>query len=228
MLVGATYTVKTHLETQIVRSGFFNGWNTTVDGTGTPYAREGALLISGNITLYAQWKISLSNSGSGGSTPALMAYVIGYGDATVRPSANITRAEVATIYFRLLTGESRNQYWATSNDYQDVSAASWYHNAVSTMSNAGILSGYTDGSFGGNRNITRAEFAVIAARFDSGVYTGENQFGDISGHWAAEYINCAADVLGRDNIAQMHADMKLWSIIPRLHGIMKPCRRQFT
>ena len=120
------------------------------------------------------------------------AYIVGYADGTVRPEGDITRAEVATIFFRLLTDESRNEYWSQTNDYTDVAEGDWYNNAVSTLSKAGILNGYEDGSFQPNGNITRAEFATIAARFFEATYEGEDLFPDIKGHWARDYINQAA------------------------------------
>lgn len=134
------------------------------------------------------------------------AYIVGYpedyvtGQPTedesrwpIKPQANITRAEVATIFFRLLTDEARDQFWMTTNDFPDVAADAWYNNAISTMVNAGIIQGYEDGTFRPNDNITRAEFAAIASRFmSSGYDVEEDLFTDISGHWARENINDAA------------------------------------
>ena len=119
-------------------------------------------------------------------------YIVGYDDGTVRPNGKITRAEVATIFFRLLTDESRDAYWCQTNDFSDVSASDWYNNAISTLTNAGILDGYGDGTFRPNGNITRAEFATIAVRFFDLTYEGEDLFPDISDHWARDYINQAA------------------------------------
>ena len=121
------------------------------------------------------------------------AYIVGYPDGTVRPEGNITRAEVATIFFRLLTDESRDEFWSQTNPYSDVSADDWYNNAVSTLTNAGILDGYEDGTFRPNGNITRAEFATITSRFFDATYEGEDLFPDISGHWAQKYINESAN-----------------------------------
>ena len=121
------------------------------------------------------------------------AYIVGYPDGNVKPEGNITRAEVATIFFRLLTDESRDEFWSQTNDYSDVSEDAWYNNAVSTLTNAGILDGYEDGTFKPNGNITRAEFATIAVRFFEATYEGENLFPDIDGHWAQDYINEAAN-----------------------------------
>lgn len=122
------------------------------------------------------------------------AYIVGYSeDGTVRPNANITRAEVATIFFRLLTDEARDQFWSTSNNFTDVAADAWYNNAISTMVNAGIIQGYEDGTFRPNANITRAEFAAIASRFmSSGYDVEEDLFTDIANHWARDNINDAA------------------------------------
>ena len=154
---------------------------------------------------------SSSGSHSGGSRPSLntkdhYGYIIGYpvdyytGQPTtdqtkkpVRPEGKITRAEVATIYFRMLTDESRTKFWSQSNSYSDVKAGDWFNNAVSTLSNAGIIAGYEDGSFRPNGYITRAEFATIAARFFDVTYNGKDLFPDISGHWAKDYINQAAN-----------------------------------
>ena len=121
------------------------------------------------------------------------AYIVGYPDGNVKPEGNITRAEVATIFFRLLTDESRNEFWSQTNPYSDVSEDDWYNNAVSTLTNAGIIDGYEDGTFKPNGNITRAEFATIAVRFFEATYEGENLFPDIDGHWAQDYINEAAN-----------------------------------
>lgn len=130
------------------------------------------------------------------------AYIIGYSDGTVRPGANITCAEVATIFFRLLDDPVRDRYMTTENNYSDVEEGMWFNTAVSTMSAMGILSGYPDGSFHPNSNITRAEFAVIAARFDEVGNTAQSSLSDIYGHWAYKEINTAAGngwVLGYEN-----------------------------
>ena len=121
------------------------------------------------------------------------AYIVGYEDGSVQPEGDITRAEVATIFFRLLTDESRDAFWSQTNDYTDVPADAWYNNAVSTLTNAGIIDGYEDGTFKPDGNITRAEFATIAVRFFEATYDGEDLFSDIAGHWAQDYINEAAN-----------------------------------
>ena len=119
------------------------------------------------------------------------AYVIGYSDGLVHPEANITRAEVATIFFRLLDDSTREKYLTKENSFSDVQQGMWFNTAVSTMAAMGIVTGYPDGNFHPNDYITRAEFAVIAARFDSNGNTTGVSFDDIYGHWAQKEINQA-------------------------------------
>ena len=184
------------------------------------YTNESATLYKDANTKLAEfpkpsvfYTVSSGSSGShsGGSRPSLntkdhYGYIIGYpvdyytGQPTtdqtkkpVRPEGKITRAEVATIYFRMLTDESRTKFWSQNSGYSDVKAGDWFNNAVSTLSNAGIIAGYEDGSFRPNGYITRAEFATIAARFFDVTYNGKDLFPDISGHWAKDYINQAAN-----------------------------------
>lgn len=121
------------------------------------------------------------------------AYIAGYPDGTVQPNGNITRAEVATIFFRLFTEEYRNTFWSVSAPFTDVEATDWFNTEVATVASAGVVAGYPDGTFLPNNNITRAEFATIAARFLTEEYVGPDLFTDVSGHWAQEYINRAAN-----------------------------------
>ena len=121
------------------------------------------------------------------------AYIVGYPDKTVRPQNGITRAEVATIFFRLLTDETRNANSTKSNSYSDVAAGAWYNHAVSTLSAMGIVKGDSDGKFNPNASITRAEFAAIAARFDGNANTSAASFSDIANHWAKDEISAAAN-----------------------------------
>ena len=121
------------------------------------------------------------------------AYIVGRDDGLVHPEAEINRAEVATIFFRLLKEESRNYYWATTNPYTDVPSDAWFNKAVSTLTNAGIIYGRGAGIFDPNASITRAEFAAMAVRFFGSGYEGPDMFSDIDGHWAQEAINQAAN-----------------------------------
>ena len=149
-----------------------------------------------------------SGGGGGGSRPTVTipddvptglngtdhyAYIIGYGNNDVRPQNNITRAEVATIFFRLLTDETREANMTKSNSYNDVKDGDWFCCAVSTLSKMGIIKGYEDGSFKPNDPISRAEFAAIAARFDPDGDKTPATFADVTSHWAKDEISIAAN-----------------------------------
>ena len=121
------------------------------------------------------------------------AYVVGYPDGMVYPQKNITRAEVATIFFRLLKDETREANMTKSNSYNDMKDGAWYTCAVSTLSKMGIIKGYEDGSFKPDASISRAEFAAIAARFDPDGDKTPATFSDVSSHWAKDEISIAAN-----------------------------------
>lgn len=169
------------------RAGFsFLGW----------YADAGLTQLVTKVTMdsdktvYASWKED--------ETPVLekgdhFAYIIGYKDGYVRPNRNISRAEVATIFFRLLTDDAREKYWSSTNNYSDVKDTDWCNNAISTLSNMGILKGYEDGTFHPNAPVTRTEFAVIAARFSDGAADDYATFSDVpNDYWATKEIAKAA------------------------------------
>ena len=120
-----------------------------------------------------------------------VAYIMGYPDGKVRPEGEITRAEACTIFFRLLTKESRDYYFSRTNDYTDVSRTDWFNNAISTLSNAGIVTGYADGTFRPDQPITRGEMAKIIANF-ARLGGATKSFTDLSGHWAKSYVELAA------------------------------------
>ena len=192
------------------RAGYdFLGWATAADGN-VAYHDQQSLSITQNTTLYAVWKQQPNqggsggghhNSGSGGTqekpdeTPPTTlndtdhyAYIVGYEDGTIRPNGHITRAEAATVFFRLLTDEARDANLTDRSPYPDVSAGAWYNKAIATLSRMGILSGYEDGSFRPNATVTRAEFAAIAARFDTEAKPVDTPFTDLTGCWAADEI----------------------------------------
>lgn len=124
-----------------------------------------------------------------------IAYITGYSDGTVQPNADITRAEVAAIFYRLLDEDAHAKYDTTANGFPDVSADAWYGKAVSTLSAMGILKGYEDGTFRPDASITRAELAAVAVRFfRAPAAPAEERFSDIAGHWANEAINAAAQL----------------------------------
>ena len=117
------------------------------------------------------------------------AYIKGYPNGSFKPTDTITRAEAATIFYRLLTDSTRKAYATTYNSFKDVPATAWYNTAVSTMAKLGIVNGGADGCFRPNDPITRAEIAAMIARCDGAYYTGTSTvFSDTYGHWAASYI----------------------------------------
>lgn len=212
MLVGSKYTVA---EVPASVSGSkdgvngtfsFNGWKKD-DGT----VLTGEQQLTADLTLHGVWSFTKKSSGGGGGgshKPTVTipddvptglngddhyAYIVGYPDKTVRPQNGITRAEVATIFFRLLTDETRNANSTKSNSYSDVAAGAWYNHAVSTLSAMGIVKGDSQGKFNPNAPITRAEFAAIAARFDDKANTTAVDFSDIASHWAKNEISAAAN-----------------------------------
>lgn len=119
------------------------------------------------------------------------AYIVGYPDGSVRPEGYITRAEAVTVFFRLMTEDSRTAHWSDEDIFPDADAEKWYHNAVSTAARAGLVSGLPGGLFGGEREVTRAEFAVVAARFLSEEDAPDSGFADLTGHWAKAEVDRA-------------------------------------
>lgn len=170
------------------RPGYrFTGWyrdedlKNRIDGTFNVYTI---------VTIYAGWERT--------SVPSMLngndhyAYIQGYADGTVRPNANITRAQVATIFFRLLDEDVRSDYLTTYNPFPDVNAEYWANTAISTMASLGVINGRNSGLFDPDAYITRAEFAAICARFDDSNVSGFDSFTDTFGHWAEEEIGRAA------------------------------------
>ena len=145
------------------------------------------------------------HTGGGGSSrpsrPTLntedhYSYIIGYSDGTLQPYGTITRGEVATIFFRLLTDDTREEYWSQVNDYTDCSSDLWCNNAISTLTNMGIIDGFSDGTFRPYAKITRAQFAKIAVGFFETTredYQGYFTDVDINA-WYTEYVEAAARV----------------------------------
>jgi len=182
---------------KISRVGYsFVAWNTRPDGSGDSYSPGGTFIINRNMNLYAQWRRIPGPQPPQGEVELELqdhyAYLMGYPDGTVRPGAGITREEAASIFFRLLTEESREKYLKRENNFTDVTAGRWSGTAISTLANAGILKGYSDGSFAPGKPITRAEFAAIVSRFDTRDIEDLIVFSDTAGHWAEEEIGRAA------------------------------------
>ena len=122
------------------------------------------------------------------------AYIVGGPDGTVRPNDSMTRAGVATIFFRLLKNSVRDANLLTGCTYTDVPDGHWANTAISTMTGLDIVRGYDAAAFGPGDPITRAQFAAICARFDTGKSNGSRTFSDIKGHWAKAYIERAAEL----------------------------------
>ncbi|MCL2368063.1 MAG: S-layer homology domain-containing protein [Oscillospiraceae bacterium] len=126
-------------------------------------------------------------------SPVHHAYLIGSG-GLIRPDGNITRGEVATILFRLITDDYRAELWTQQNPFADVSSTDWFNNAVSTMTAAGMFQGRRPDIFAPNDPITRGEFVTVMARAAGLTVTGGAPlFPDIADHWAADYINAMID-----------------------------------
>ena len=175
------------LDKQPVREGYtFTGWY--ADKALTEPIDD--IRMTANKTVYAGWERTGVPERLNGDDH--FAYIIGRDDGLVHPEATITRAEVATIFFRLLTDEARAEYLTETSPFHDVAPDAWYATAVATMEAMGIVEGRAPAVFDPEAPITRGEFAAIAARFDSAPYDGADRFTDIGGHWAAEYINQAA------------------------------------
>ncbi len=120
------------------------------------------------------------------------AYIQGYPDNTVRPEGLITREEVATVFYRLLTESYRDSIWTMEHNFTDVGANRWSTKHIATLAAGGIITGYPDGNFKPGQFITRAELATIASRFDNLSPFESDDFSDIMGHWANRFINSAS------------------------------------
>ena len=146
--------------------------------------------MNSDRTVYAGWEATGVPDKLNGDDH--YAYVVGYSDSTVRPNANISRAEVATIFFRLLKSDIRDGNLTADNDFSDVSDGQWHNKAISTMAKLGIVKGRRADRFDPDASITRAEFAAICARFNTKPVENSDSFSDISGHWAENEIERAA------------------------------------
>ena len=209
---GSKYTVA---EVPASVSGSKDGVNGTFTFVGWK-DKDGKVLtgeqqLTADITLHGVWTFTKKSSGGGGGgghKPTVTipddvptglngddhyAYIVGYPNGNVEPNGNITRAEVATIFFRLLTEEVRTANSTQSNSLSDVTRGQWFNHAVSTLSSMGIVKGHNDGTFAPNAPITRAEFAAIAARFDDKNTDTSSKFTDIASHWAKNEIGIAAN-----------------------------------
>ena len=182
-----TYGTTVKLDKTPLREGHtFTGWYADKELT----KKISKITMKGDKTVYAGWELTPVPPAFDGDHTA---YIIGFVDGTVKPLANITRSEVAAIFYRLLSDEEREKYKTTTNNFADVDPSAWYNTPASTMAAMGIIGGYPDGLFHGTDNITRAEFAAICARFDKNTENTKADFSDISGHWAELDIAIAAN-----------------------------------
>ncbi len=147
--------------------------------------------LTEDMIIYVKWKDCVLNEDNH------FAYIIGYpmenGREEVRPENNMTREEIATVFYRLLKDDVRDELFATTNEFPDVKDDRWSNKAISTVAKGGYVNGYEDGTFKPANPITRAEFVTIATRFYAvdEVYTQDVNFTDVSGHWAEKYIKYA-------------------------------------
>lgn len=149
-----------------------------------------SVTMNSDKTVYAGWEATGVPDKLNGDDH--FAYVVGYSDSTVRPNANISRAETATIFFRLLKSDIRDGNLTADNEFSDVSDGQWHNKAISTMAKLGIVKGRRADRFDPDASITRAEFAAICARFNTKPVKNSGSFSDISGHWAENEIERAA------------------------------------
>ena len=172
----------------------FTGWYVDV---------VSSIKMTSNKTVYAGWTAT--------GVPDMLngddhyAYVVGYSDGTVRPNANISRAEVATIFFRLLKEEVRDGNLTAENTFADVTDGQWHNKAISTMAKLGVVKGRRADSFDPDASITRAEFAAICARFNNKPVENSGSFSDIFGHWAENEIGSGGVRLGFRAIRMAHS-----------------------
>ena len=200
---GGSYTVAP-VQTTSQSRYTFSGWRINGVGDVVTEIKD----IQQDVKLIGVWTRRSSGGGGGSSKPTVdipddvptglngddhFAYIVGYPNGNVEPNGNITRAEVATIFFRLLTEEVRTANSTQSNSLSDVMRGQWFNHAVSTLSSMGIVKGHNDGTFAPNAPITRAEFAAIAARFDDKNTDTSSKFTDIASHWAKNEIGIAAN-----------------------------------
>ena len=164
----------------------FTGWYADKELT----QKISSIKMTSEKTVYAGWKASTVPDMLNGDDH--YAYVVGYSDGTVRPNANISRAELATIFFRLLKKEVRDGNLTTENIFADVTNGQWHNKAISTMAKLGIVKGRRADRLDPDASITRAEFAAICARFNTKPVENSSSFSDISGHWAENEIERAA------------------------------------
>ncbi|MCL2402178.1 MAG: S-layer homology domain-containing protein, partial [Oscillospiraceae bacterium] len=185
VVAGIPTTTATRNAAGVTGTWTFNGWNHASITTPT------FVMPNQDVTFTGFWVFTPDDNEPDLTpfSPYHNSFIIGRPSGNIYPGANMTRAEVATIFFRLLSDDFRVEVWEQQNQFDDVSGTQWFNNAVSTMANAGVVQGRPDGTFQPNHSITRAEVAAMVARFFEEPGRVERAFTDISGHWAENYIN---------------------------------------
>lgn len=184
----------------------FEGWYTDAELTN----KVTSIKLTDDTTLYAKWVVSDGETviakpdyKPGILTDEHYAYIVGRDGGMIAPESDITRAEVATIIYRLLNEDERNNAKTNENVFTDVNDGDWFNTAVSTLAGLKLVNGRTADTFAPNAYITRAELATIFARMVEVKYDGKIMFSDVSGHWAESYINEAATakwIVGYDGL----------------------------
>lgn len=208
--VELTYTVR--LADPQTAAGTYGAYDGTGEsGASALFTNNSAVLysvdstgVSGQPERFRRPTVSYTVSGSSGggsgsgklNTEEHYSYIIGYKDGLLRPYGEISRGEVAAIFFRMLTDKTRNEYWSQTNSFTDVAAEKWCNNAISTLFSMGIIDGYGDGAFRPDGPITRAAFTKMAVNFfDYHVKDYDGRFTDVEGDaWYAGYIQAAAEL----------------------------------
>ena len=192
---------------EVIHSRITEGGTDVTIADGTPGARDGYVFDgwysdpgftdklpedytpSEGDTFYGRWiNVTVPSALRKEADGEHHAYVIGYPEGDVRPLNNITRAEVSTIFYRLMRDANRDVIYTTENNFSDVNVEDWFNKAVSSLAKGNYLTGYEDGTFKPNAPITRAEFATVAVRFSDDAEPAASAFSDISGHWAEQNI----------------------------------------
>lgn len=187
---GTAHNVLSEKTVGFEREGYtFLGWSTDSNAETAQYSVGEAIALSGNLTLYAVWKLNVQQKQH-------YAYIIGYTNATVQPNRNISREEMSTVFMRILEENDLKKNWKTVNSFPDVEEKRWSSNAISTLEDMGVVIGYPGGKFRPANDITRAEFAAMMVRFAGleGKTAGGNHFSDVkSTSWAANDINLGVE-----------------------------------
>ena len=124
------------------------------------------------------------------------AYIMGYPDGSFRPDGDMSRAEAAAIFARLIA-DKKNESVKGTPSFKDTPNNKWYSAFVGYLEKYNIISGYEDGTFRPDESITRAEFVTIAVRYYSlfnevKSVSNTTKYNDLSNnYWAIKNISYA-------------------------------------